>query len=382
MKTDLLVIGAGPAGLHLAERAARAGIDVTIVDAQQFIGQRTLCAGVIGEEAFARFRLPTGSVLNRIHTFRAISPQGRTLEYRSPLPVARVVDKSRFNRDLATLARKAGATFLLGGSVELLEVDRHGIWARCQFRSTGPVKLRARAAVVATGVNTRLTQQLGLVRPCEFLRACQVELTLPGERDGASQPVEIYVGRCTAPGGFAWRIPLGQGRYRIGLMTNQAAAPYFTQLLKRLLPRLPATRLAPACKPIAQLPAGPTVSERVLVVGEAAGHVKTSTGGGIYYGLLSAEFAASVLVEAFRRGNFSSHLLGEYERYCRNCFSAELFMGYFARRLAAALPDRGWELAFARAETTGLLEQLNGKLQFDWHQQAIVAAVRNFFRFS
>ena len=71
-----------------------------------------------------------------------------------------------------------------------------------------------------------------------------------------------------------------------------------------------------------------------VAAGEAAGHIKTTTGGGIYYGLLSAELVADVVTRAFRTSSFSSRTLGEFERYWRSAFGNELMVGYFARKLA------------------------------------------------
>jgi len=53
-------------------------------------------------------------------------------------------------------------------------------------------------------------------------------------------------------------------------------------------------------------------SDRVIAVGEAAGLVKTSTGGGIYYGLISAERASNVIKEAFQKKDFSAKSLYKY----------------------------------------------------------------------
>src|SRR5208337_3752449 len=123
---DIAVIGAGPAGLYAAYQLASAGLDVTVLDAQESIGENAVCSGVIGEEAFVRFGLPTRPVLNRIYCIRAVSPAGRTLEYRSMTPVARVVDKAQFNRDLANLARSAGAELCLGRFVDGIVREKDG----------------------------------------------------------------------------------------------------------------------------------------------------------------------------------------------------------------------------------------------------------------
>lgn len=377
---DVIIVGAGPAGLHLAYRLATAGLAAVVVDAQNHVGEHAVCAGVIGEEAFERFALPTRSVVTKIHAIRAISPGGQILEHRSALPLARVVNKGEFNRDMAILCRIAGVKFLLGRYAESVLPQTHGVAVACRSRSGEKEMLDGRVAVIASGANASLTKRLGMVGPREFLRAVQADVVVGG--DGAALPTDIYVGREIAPGGFAWKIPLGHGCYRLGLMSTGAAKPFYAPFLQRAAPQVAAPSVRPLAKAIAQVPSGNSVAERLLVIGEAAGHVKTSTGGGIYYGFLSAELASHVLRNAFRRGQFSRAALADYERYCHSAFGNEIFYGYLARKLLSRLPDFLIEKAFAKARGADFFAKLNGSLKFDWHQKAILTGIRTLFDFA
>jgi len=374
---DVAVIGAGPAGLFAASRLASAGLGVTVLDAQERVGENAVCSGVIGEEAFARFGLPSRPVLNRIYSIRAVSPGGNTLEHLSPTPLARVVDKVEFNRALASLARSAGAELCSGRVVDELACEKRR--AVLQFRSgQGPREtMRARMAVIASGVSGVLNGPLGLVRPREFLRAVQADIPLG--KDGAANPTEIYVGKSVAPGAFGWKIPLGHGRARVGLMSLEEPRPYFNAFLQRVAPGLARNEAHVRQKAIGQMPVGNCVAERIVTIGEAAVHVKTSTGGGIYFGLLSAEMATEVILRAFRTGNFSLRALGDFERYWRSAFGVELWVGYLARKLAARLSDSLIERAFERARGIDLVGGLKGNLDFDWHRGAILASIRGLF---
>lgn len=377
MMRDVAVIGAGPAGLYAAYQLASAGLDVAVLDAEEMIGENAICSGVVGEEAFVRFGLPMRPVLNRICCIRAVTPAGRTLEYRSAAPLARVVDKSEFNRDLANLARSAGAELCLGRFVDAIDRERDEVFLQFRSRQRMVGKVRARVAVIASGVNGTLNGALGLVKPREFLRAIQADILLG--KDGASNPTEVYVGRSVAPGAFGWKIPLGNGRVRVGLMCMEEPRPYFSALLQRVAPGLELGEAKVRRKAIGQMPVGNCVAERIVVIGEAAAHVKTSTGGGIYFGLLSAEMAAEVILRGFRKGDFSVHTLGEFERFWRAAFGLELWAGYLARKFVACLSDSLFERAFDRAKGIDLLSKLNGNLRFDWHHQAILASICALF---
>jgi len=371
---DVAVIGAGPAGIHAASLLAQAGLDVTLFEAQSRVGERAICSGVVGDEAFARFDLPTKPILSDIRCIQAISPSGKKLEHRTDTPLAQVIEKGEFNRALAERATRAGVELRLGSWVSALEVEKHSVNVRYHLMEAGPADLRAQVAIITTGVNGSLNQALGLARPRQFLRAVQAEVTLPP--NGHGNATRVFVGRNVAPGAFGWEIPLGNNRWRVGLMTEHNPEPYFAKLLGRIAPSSDVSTMRIDHKGIAQAAVGRCVVERVIAAGEAAGHIKTTTGGGIYYGLLSAELVAHVVTRAFQNKNFSARTLGEFERYWRSAFGNELMVGYFARKLASHFTDRQIDSFFEVASATDLLVRLNGKLKFDWHHRALLATLR------
>src|SRR5262249_50633708 len=154
----------------------------------------------------------------------------------------------------------------------------------------------------------------GLGVPSVFLQSAQLETPFP-EADN----VQVRFGRDVAPAGFAWLVPLqrhGHLYARIGLMSGTRSRERFASFLTALcdgagidVRSVPAPRLK-------ILPLGPvprTYADRVLAVGDAAGLVKPTTGGGIYYGLLSGALAADVLDDALSRDRLHAPVLRRYE---------------------------------------------------------------------
>ncbi len=371
---DVVVIGAGPAGIHASFLLAQAGLDVVLFEAQNRVGERAICSGVVGDEAFPRFDLPSQPILSNIRCIQAISPGGRKLEHRTDAPLAQVIDKGEFNRALAQRAVNAGVNLQLGCWVNSLQVEKHSVEVQFRHSETGPARVRAQVAVITTGVNGSLNSALGLAHPRQFLRAVQAEMSLPP--NGHGNATRVFVGQGVAPGAFGWEIPLGNNRWRVGLMTEDNPDPYFARLVRRIAPQTDISTLRIDRKGIAQAAVGRCVSDRVIAAGEAAGHIKTTTGGGIYYGLLSAELVADVLIRAFRSKNFNARTLGEFERYWRSTFGNELMVGYFARKLASHFTDKQIDRFFDAANASNLLVRLNGKLKFDWHHRALLATLR------
>jgi geranylgeranyl reductase family protein len=372
---DVVVIGAGPAGIHAAYLLAQAGLDVALFEAQNHVGDRAICSGVVGDEAFPRFDLPKQPILSDIRCIQAISPGGRKLEHRTDDPLAQVIDKAEFNRSLAKRAVEAGTELKLGCWVNSIQVEKHSVEVKYRHTEAGPASVRAQVAVITTGVNGSLNHALGLAHPRHFLRAVQTEMALPP--NGHGNATRVFVGQGVAPGAFGWEIPLGNNRWRVGLMTEDNPDPYFARLVQRIAPNTDLSTLKIDRKGIAQAAVGRCVADRVIAAGEAAGHIKTTTGGGIYYGLLSAELVADVLVKAFRNKSFGPRTLGEFERYWRSTFGNELMVGYFARKLASHFTDGQIDRFFDAANASNLLVRLNGKLKFDWHHRALLTTLRS-----
>lgn len=111
-----------------------------------------------------------------------------------------------------------------------------------------------------------------------------------------------------------------------------------------------------------------------MVVGGAAGQVKPTSGGGIYYGLLCADIAANTLHQALQRGDLSTKSLARYEREWRRKLGRELKIGYWARKLFERLSDNQIDGIFDIIKTNGIDEVLlkAKNLSFDWHSQAIL----------
>jgi flavin-dependent dehydrogenase len=284
---------------------------------------------------------------------------------------AAVVDRGALDTALARAAEQAGAT----------------VWTCCRAESVtiAPTHVQvggrgfetpvyARACVLACGASYRFHKQLGLGVPTEFLQSAQLEVPFPEVAD-----VEVRFGRDVAPAGFAWLVPLKRGDRsyaRIGLMTETRSADRFGAFVRVLSARAdvdPETMPAPRLK---MLPLGPvrkTYADRVLAVGDAAGLVKPTTGGGIYYGLLSGTLAADVLDDGLRRDRLAEPQLRRYEANWRRRLGPEIRVGLAFRRVAARLSDESIDSLIDLARVNGVIPMLQETASFNWHRKAAIA---------
>jgi len=115
-------------------------------------------------------------------------------------------------------------------------------------------------------------------------------------------------------------------------------------------------------------------------VGDAAGQVKPTTGGGIYYGLLCADIAVDVLDRAMAGNDFSARTLSEYEKRWKRLLARELRIGRWARRTFERLSDRRMERLFRMVQDSRATESLLNApdFSFDWHSRLILRASWRF----
>ncbi|MDH5202561.1 MAG: hypothetical protein OEW69_04820, partial [Nitrospirota bacterium] len=118
--------------------------------------------------------------------------------------------------------------------------------------------------------------------------------------------------------------------------------------------------------------------ERLLVVGEAAGQVKATTGGGVYFGLLCSEIAVKTIMNAFMMKDFTDKVFEEYERSWKKTIESELKAGKMLRNLFSKLSDYQINLLVDLVKKDGFLPIIKN-YNFDWQKDLITSLLRNFF---
>jgi digeranylgeranylglycerophospholipid reductase len=365
---DVVVIGGGPAGSCCARELALRGFHTLLLEEHETVAAKVLCTGIIGINAFEEFPLPWESVVGTLGRIKAISRYGTELLYTPPQPIAYIVDKGVFNSALATQASAAGALLHTSTRAYDLSIDAGGVHLQALVGGEQPLRVHAQLAVFACGVHYRLTKAMGLGIPCEFLQGAQAEVP-----QTLTEWTEVHLNKAFSREAFSWLVPLQSGYTRVGLMCAHNAREALQRFLDAVAPDWHEWEdLQVATKPIAQMPLRQSYAERVLVIGEAAGQVKATTGGGIYYGLLAARLAAETISLAFARGCFTATILQGYERAWRSLLADELALGLSFRKLYGWIGDRqmaGILHFIARNELKGLIRH---KANFDWHRELIV----------
>lgn len=369
---DVIVIGAGPAGNNTAYRLASQGHDVLVADWRQNVGDK-LCTGIVGTECIDRYPPDPSLIYKSARSARLVSPDGRTADLSVDGVQAHIIDRVGYVASMAEKAKASGATYCLGSRATEVAVRED----RCQVRFTtgsGEWSGEAKAVVLATGFGSELGYKAGLGRPGDYVGAAQAEVEAPD-----IDQISIYVGRSVAPGFFAWLVPTSNGRALVGLLARHRAMEHLEGLIAQLELEGRVTGIVggPSKWGIPLKPPSRTYGHRILAVGDVAGQVKPTTGGGIYYALLASDAASDCLDDAIRRDDFSAGRLSTYEREWKSLLSRELKVGSLARRFFESLDDDQISYLASVVAANGLSSHLVGSLMpsFDWHSRAITKAL-------
>lgn len=367
-KYDVVVVGAGPIGSYTAYQLADKGFDVCLLDEKENIGEDVICAGVIGKDAFKRYDLPSKSILSRIDSATFISPSGQRLEYEPQDVFAYVLSRKIFDRGILKLAKKIGADVILKQKVKDIKENSGYYTIVCNKK-----KYHAKTVVLATGINYELHSKIGMSKPPMFLYGSQIEIPISFSQSN----IQIHIGHKFVPGSFGWVIPAGDNSSRIGVIVNRKGRIWLERMLEQRLnfsvKKLNRDELK--LKPIAYGPIKKSVKGNILAIGEAAGQVKTTTGGAIFYGLLCSEIAVDKLSKTIKNGCS----LNDYELAWRSALASELDIGKRLRKIALTLDDEKIEKLFTFVKKNRFWVQLLvPRIDFDYHSNLIFFCLKSF----
>jgi len=373
VRADAVVVGAGPAGLIAAREIASRGHDVKVFEEHPGVGLPNHCAGLVSVEGLRRLGIePSGDFIqHEIVGGRVYSPSGVSVEVRGGRTRAYVVDRSALDAHLADEAAEGGADVITDARAEEL------LTSGGRVKGVRGTTFEASASIVVDGegAGRRLLRQLTAPRQEAPLIGLNVEI----EAEVEPNMVEVWLGGRYAPGLFAWVIPLGDGRARCGLACPDGATERLGAFLKR--------RFGPVeCPPPRGgmvLTGGPlrrTSFDGLLLVGDAAGHTKPTTGGGLVLGGLCAVEAGKVASEALEAGDCSGKYLGRYDKAWRRKYGGEFDAMLSARRLLDRLPDDRIDRLFSSLKGEGLEDTLREIVEegdMDLQRGALGRALRN-----
>ena len=293
IKTDVLVVGAGPAGSVTARYAVSKGVSVTMIERRHEIGTPVRCGEFMPsndeiEGMFPKagnmdelFDMPDSLRIRETHAIRMVDPKMRSTDISFE---GYTTDRDRFDKYLVSLAEDAGAELIKGCAFHKIEDGK----ART---SSGDIEYKV--IVGADGPGSRVSRSLGLPRPQQPYPA------VTAQARGDFDPVVMMFFGGIAPGAYGWMIPKkGQANVGVGFSPKFADGTlkeYFDKFVNKhgfdVINRMEG-KYVPS-----QGPVGRTFTENGMTVGDAAGHVISVNGGGIPLAMIAGRICGTVAAD-------------------------------------------------------------------------------------
>ena len=400
--TDVLIVGAGPAGTAAAIELARAGRDVTIIDKARF--PRDKCCGDGLTTEALRILQGLGVTPDTVDNWNAVTdivirnPRGR--QVRLPLPdtgqYAAVVPRFDLDHRLVQLARASGVAVHEGVAFETIQRDdsSHGHSATSDVQAANVVVTKtseglitSRYVIAADGMWSPVRKDVGLA-PDGYRGEWHAFRQYFSGVGPQAQHLVVWFEEDLLPG-YAWSFPLPGQRANVGFGITRRGRHHvgdMKAIWEDLLTR-PHVRAVLGDDAVAEdrhkawpIPARvdglPKTSGRVLFVGDAVGATDPMTGEGIAQALLSGQLAA----DAIEHGGASRPCITatRYERLVERSLVADHLL---ARRLARLLETNiGARAAIRAADLTPWTRRNFARWMFEDYPRAIAFTPQRWHR--
>jgi flavin-dependent dehydrogenase len=342
MKKSVVIIGAGVVGLTLARELASQGIDTRVCESKKNVSEGAARAsGILSIAGLGSTGIPyEDCIINKLSG--AVLHAGKeTIRVKAKEPKAYLIDRGALADSCLESAKEAGAEVQLGkrmGIGELLDIasDRNSI------------------LVGADGAVSAVASTFGFPPIREYI------LTYKAEYDNANiadpSMVGLFFSNRIARRFFGWTAPHSSTRIEIGLGISNKARVNSHDAFNSFLDSgslgsllKDATKISGHASIIPLSFRKATVKENVVLVGDAAGQIKATTGGGIIFGCL----CAGVLAKAIAENTRGVSRLSAYEKEWRSRYGTELKMHGLLHEYYSMLNTRSFETLFKLSKMFG-----------------------------
>ena len=350
LKTDVLVIGAGPAGSMTAKWAAKHGAKVLMIEKRQEIGSPVRCGEGMSKDWLADVGIKPGPWVNlEVEGARIYSPSEKVFEINEKHAgneVGYVVERDGFDKQLAIDAANAGTEVWLKTAATGVLKENGSIVGVKAKRFGEPLEIRATVTVGADGFESQIGRWAGLPTNLQLrdMDTClQYRMT---NVDSDVRYCDFYLGTC-APGGYVWVFPKEDGlaNVGIGVQVSQVKSPADAKsYLDRWIEKHPGYAKGKKIDMVGggvsiSPPIKQSVTDGFLLVGDAARMIDPLTGGGIANGCIAGKIAGEVAAKVAATGSAPKSALEEYDRGWRLRLEEKLYRNWLAKEKLCTLSD-------------------------------------------
>jgi len=353
-KTDVLVIGAGPAGSMTAKWAAKGGARVMMIEKRQEIGSPVRCGEGMSKDWLPEVGITPGKWINlEVEGARIYSPREQVFEINEKHAgneVGYVVERDGFDKALAIDAANAGVDIhLKTAAVEILK--DHGRVVGVKAKEFGETfEIRAPVTIGADGFESQVGRWAGLPTNISMR---DMDTCLQYRMTGVDSDVrycDFYLGKC-APGGYVWVFPKAEGLANVGIGVQVSQIKTTAEARKYLDRWIEAHPGYAKGKKIDMVGGGVSISapmkqtvvDGLMLVGDAARMIDPLTGGGIANGCIAGKICGQVAAEAAHAGTPTKEFFQKYEKGWRARLEEKLYRNWLAKEKLTTLSDETFD---------------------------------------
>lgn len=351
--TDVLIVGAGPAGAISAYFLAKAGLDVRLLEKTRFPRQKT-CGGGLTHRAFREIPFDIDSAIHQKVTWGYVGVNGRNYQpIHGNTPISYLIDRPSFDAFLLQKAIDQGAECNFGE--RCLSVTQEG--DHIQVSTDGGI-YQGRYLVGADGVHSRVAAQLGLLpnRPTSLAHEARLSL-VPENINRFTDSITFDFGALAS--GYAWIFPK-RDHLNVGVFRSWPRKQTTKNQLFSFIKSHPVLSQSNIQEMRAfPIPVGIHKENlhkgNALLIGDAANLADPWLGEGLYYAIASGRLAAE---EILKHKKQKTPGLSAYTEKIHQRFSRQFT---YARRLSMvinALPALSVGLLQSSASLQGLVMAL------------------------
>ncbi|MEM0149629.1 MAG: NAD(P)/FAD-dependent oxidoreductase [Candidatus Micrarchaeaceae archaeon] len=314
MQKSICIIGAGVIGLVLAKALATSGIDTDVYESKTNVSDGAeKASGIVSKVGLEHIGIAyKGSVINQLRGAIIHSNKER-LVIEAKDTKAYVIDRGKYVEECLSEAKRAGAE----------------IYMHTRFSQTDILRLKNQYDVVvgADGAVSTVANTFGFPPINSYVLTYKAEYA--DAAIGESDIVELFFDNSLTHNFFGWAVPYGPHVVELGLgvdskyKKNSNAVFDGFKSKPIIADMLSAAKFMSGHASIIPLDVRQkTVKDNVLLVGDAAGQTKATTGGGIVFGSGCATIAADSIIKYIKRGD----PLRGYERSWRKKYGFEIML--------------------------------------------------------
>lgn len=366
---DVCIIGGSLAGNYLSYLLSKSNLNILVIEEHKEVGLPFQCAGIISQKLSTLIDLPKNIVLNRVKIAKIISPSGKFIKLsgeEQPFIIDRIaLDKYFFEK----IKDNKNITYYFGEKFKSFQYI-NDIHQKMVLIKTNKHSIKARMLIGCDGPLSSVSKLLGLKQ--SVIYATQIRI-----RENFYQNEAVMWFDPKWKELFGWIVPEGNNIYRIGLASSNNVSKKFKTYIEKLNLNLD-NKIDQQGGIIPYGKMKKSVFDNILLLGDAAGQVKATTGGGIVMLLTAAKFAAFSIIKCFKNNNFSKKFLEKfYEKPCLSTIGKELKIHFLIRLLLEQLNDDDYDNFFQIVKTTKIEQIISLYGDMDFPRKIVIKLLKN-----